>query len=77
MPQPLQNGAIETPGKVGRPKSDRDDKTVKLERLVVIRAQAIAKAKGIPTAAYLSDLVRTKVAHDFAQYMRDLDESEG
>jgi hypothetical protein len=48
--------------KRGRPKeAERDDKTVKLDRAVVERAQIVAKRHRITLAEYLTELIRSPV----------------
>jgi hypothetical protein len=58
----------------GRPKTERDDVTVKLDRSIVSRAKIIAAARGLTLAEYLSDLTRGLVDRDFAKEMKRVQE---
>lgn len=49
----------------GRPKSSRDDMTVKIDRAVVARAHYIARVRGITVAEYLTEALRPIVDRDF------------
>jgi hypothetical protein len=71
-------GVVERPmGKVGRPKrSERDDVTVKIDRGIVSRAKMVASARNVPLAEYLSELIRSPVARDFAKEMRRIESEE-
>ena len=51
----------------GRPKSDRDDMTVKMDRTIVARARFVADLRGQTLTEYLSEAVRPIVDRDFAQ----------
>ncbi len=51
----------------GRPKSERDDVTVKMDRGVVARARYVAEIRGVTLAEYLSDAVRPIVDRDFGK----------
>ena len=51
----------------GRPKSERDDVTVKLDRGVVARARYVAEIRGVTLAEYLSEAVRPIVDRDFGK----------
>lgn len=51
----------------GRPKSERDDVTVKMARAVVARARFVADLRGLTLAEYLSEAVRPVVDQDFAK----------
>ena len=57
----------------GRPRVDRDDVTVKLDRVMASRAKAIANFRGIPVAELLSDIVRVPIDKAYAQMIRELD----
>jgi hypothetical protein len=54
----------------GRPKTERDDVSVKLDRGVVSRAKIVAAARGLTLAEYLSKLTRGPVDRDFAKEMQ-------
>jgi hypothetical protein len=51
----------------GRPKSERDDVTVKLDRGVVARARYVAEIRGVTLAEYLTEAVRPVVDRDFGK----------
>jgi hypothetical protein len=59
----------------GRPKTDRDDVTVKIDRAVISQAKLIAAAKGISLAEYLSDILRGPVSREFLKEMKRLQSS--
>jgi len=52
-----RNHGGERPG-AGRPKSDRDDISVKMDRKVVAKLQYLAKLEGVSLAEYLTELAR-------------------
>jgi hypothetical protein len=54
----------------GRPKSDRDDVSVKLDRSVAARARFVAELRGVTLAEYLTEAVRPVVERDFARAAR-------
>jgi hypothetical protein len=61
----------------GRPKSsERDDVTVRLDRLIARRAKAVADYRGITLAEFLSELARGPVDREFAKMVREM-QSEG
>lgn len=62
----------------GRPRtSDRDDKAVKLDRKIVGWAELVARARGVSTAQYLSDLLRAPVARDYGTVMERMKDGDG
>lgn len=56
----------------GRPRTERDDMAVKVDRAIVTRAHYVAKARGISLAEYLSDLLLPLVERDFAKESKRL-----
>ena len=58
--------------KLGRPKTERDDVTVKLDRTLAGMAKATATAKGMTLGEYLSELTGTPIKRDYAKYMSEL-----
>jgi hypothetical protein len=56
----------------GRPKTGRDDVTVKIDRGVIGMAKMIATRKNVTLAEYLSGLLRGPVEKDFAKEMERL-----
>jgi hypothetical protein len=60
--------------KRGRPKaSSRRDAVVKLDGIIVGKAQMVAKSQGISLAEYLSELLRELVDRDFLQLMKKME----
>jgi hypothetical protein len=49
----------------GRPKSSRDDISVKLDRTVAARARYVADLRGLTLAEYLTEAIRPIVDRDF------------
>jgi hypothetical protein len=69
-------GAVMARKKMGRPKtSNRDDVSIKFDRVLARRAKAVADGKRTSMAEYLSELARGAIDRDYAQLMRELDES--
>jgi len=58
----------------GRPKGDRDDIPVKLDRKLAGMAKAIATARGATVGEYLSELTSTQIHRDYARMLRDLEQ---
>jgi hypothetical protein len=56
--------------KMGRPPSERDDKSVKLDRVLVDKAQLVARSQGTTLAEYLSELVRSPVEKAYRQCVK-------
>lgn len=54
-------------GGAGRPKTDRDDVTVKMDRTVVARARYVADIRGMTLAEFLTEGVRPFVDREFAK----------
>ncbi len=69
--------AMATAKRKGRPKGERDDVTVKMDRGVVAKAKLVAAARGVSLAEYLSDLVRPAVDRSIGQMARKLDKPSG
>jgi hypothetical protein len=60
--------------KRGRPKaSNRRDAVVKLDGIIVGKAQMVAKAQGISVAEYLSEMLRGLVDRDFLSVMKQME----
>jgi hypothetical protein len=60
--------------KRGRPKaSNRRDAVVKLDGIIVGKAQMVAKAQGISVAEYLSEMLRGLVDRDFLKVMKQME----
>ncbi len=64
--------------KRGRPKEvERRDAVVKLDVIIVGKAQMVAKARGTSVAEYLSELIRVPVDRDFLEIMKRMDAELG
>ena len=63
---------VDTMPKGNKPK--RDDKAVKIERPLAVKAGLIADARRITVAEYLSDLLRSQVEKDWLRVSRQLDQ---
>ena len=59
--------------KLGRPKSGRDDVSVKLDRAIVGKAKLIATHEGTSVAELLSEILRPHVDKRYAQMLRSLE----
>jgi hypothetical protein len=60
--------------KRGRPKGDkRRDAVVKLDMIIVGKAQMVAKARGTSLAEYLSEIIRGPVDRDFLGIMKQME----
>jgi hypothetical protein len=57
--------------RVGRPRSGRDDISVKFDRRVAARARFVAENRGLTLAEYLSEIVRPIVERDFEQTLKE------
>jgi hypothetical protein len=59
---------------MGRPKSsDRQDVSIKFDKLLAGKARLIASGRGISMAEYLSEAVRPIIDRDYARLMRELE----
>lgn len=59
----------------GRPKTERDDVTVKLDRAIVGKAKMVATHKGVTLAEMLTEMLRGQVDKSYAQMLRELEGS--
>lgn len=61
----------------GRPRSDRDDVSVKIDRAIVGKARLIATHEGIAggVAELLSELLRAPIDRRYAKMLHDLEAS--
>ena len=55
----------------GRPKGDRDDVPVRLDRKLAGMAKSIALARGVSVGEYLSELTHAAINRDFAKMLRE------
>jgi hypothetical protein len=70
------HGAVMAKKKMGRPKtSTRDDVSIKFDRVLARRAKAVADSQRISMAEYLSGIAQPAIDRDYAQLMRELDQS--
>jgi hypothetical protein len=53
----------------GRPKMQRDDATTKIDRRLLSLAHLISADKGISTAEYLSELIRTAIEQETGELL--------
>jgi hypothetical protein len=56
----------------GRPKGERPDKAVKMDRSLADMAYVIAKYRGITIAKYLTDTFRAAILRDYAKVVHDV-----
>jgi hypothetical protein len=64
--------------KRGRPKEGhRREAVVKLDIIIVGKAQMVAKARGMSLAEYLSELIRGPVDRDFLAIMKQMEAEAG
>lgn len=59
--------------KKGRPKSDRDDVTVKVDRVIVSRLKQVAGYRGVTVAELISDILRAPTSKIFNEMLRESD----
>jgi hypothetical protein len=57
--------------RVGRPRSNRDDITVKVDRKVAARARFVAESRGLTLAEYFSEILRPVVERDFERTLKE------
>ena len=63
--------------KRGRPRANRRrDAVVKLDVIIVGKAQMVAKASGVSLSEYLSEVLRSPVDRDFLGVMRRMEAAE-
>jgi hypothetical protein len=59
----------------GRPpgkRTERDDRTVKMDKAIVAKAKAVATHRGIPVAEFLSEINAVPVDRAYAQMLKEL-----
>ncbi len=61
---------VERPGR-GRPKTSRDDISVKMDRALAAKAQYLARLKGITLAEFITETLRGVVERDFTKASRE------
>ncbi len=73
----MTTGAVAMPKPKGRPKrSERNDRTARVDATILGWAEMVAKAKGITVAEYLSETLRAPVAKDFGRLMEQMKEGK-
>jgi len=60
----------------GRPRSDRDDVSAKLDRSIVGKAKLIATHRGVPAAELMSKLLQGPIDKAYAVMIRDLESKD-
>ncbi len=55
------------------PRPKRDDKAVKIDRRLAVKAGLIAETKGIPLAEYLSTVLAPIVERDWPKAVREVE----
>ena len=61
--------------KMGRPKSGREDISVKIPKAIAQKGKAIAKDRGVSLAEYLEQKLGVLVDKDYAAMLRRIDET--
>ncbi len=56
----------------GRPRSERDDKTVKIDRRIAVRARTVAGFRGVPIAELLSELLEGPIMEAYGDMIRQM-----
>lgn len=59
--------------KMGRPTTDRDDVSAKIDRAIMAKAKLIAADRGVTAAQLLSELLRGPVDRAYAEMLRKLE----
>jgi hypothetical protein len=57
----------------GRPKTDRDEVTVKLDRALAQQAKLIAGRRGVTVGELLTDLLSGPISKAYLQLLRELE----
>jgi hypothetical protein len=61
----------------GRPRTERDDKTVKIDRAVADKAYHVAFRRGTTLAEYLTEILRGPVEKAYRQELKSMTSDEG
>jgi hypothetical protein len=59
--------------KMGRPRSVRQDASIKFDKILLGRARHVAQARGIGIAEYLSELSRPLIDRDYRSLLKELE----
>lgn len=60
----------------GRPKAERPDKAVKIDRSLADMAFVIAKYRGVTISEYLTDAFRAVISRDYTKVVHELDKRQ-
>jgi hypothetical protein len=60
----------------GRPKSERNDVAVKIDRAVASKAKAVAQHLGMSVAEVLSEVARRPIDQMYARMLRELESQD-
>lgn len=63
--------------KMGRPTTDRDDVSAKIDRAIMSKAKLIAADRGVTAAQLLSELLAGPIDRAYAEMLRRLDAKGG
>ncbi len=67
-------GTLMAKKKMGRPKtSDRNDVSIKFDKVLAGKARLIAQGRGLTMAAYLTEMTQASIDRDYAKLMRELE----
>jgi hypothetical protein len=67
-------GVMMAKKKMGRPKtSERNDVSIKFDKVLAGKARLIAQGRGVTMAAYLSEMTQSIIDRDYAKLMRELE----
>jgi hypothetical protein len=70
-------GVLMAKKQMGRPKSsERQDVSIKFDKILAGKARLIAQGRGVSMAEYLSEAARTTIDRDYARLMRELEGGE-
>ena len=63
--------------RLGRPKtSDRNDVSIKFDKVLAAKARLISLGRGVSMAEYLSEMARSGIDRDYAKLLRELEGRE-
>lgn len=73
----IATGAEMAKRKVGRPATNRDDVTTKIDRTVYIRALTIARDRKIPVAELLTEFLREPIDKAYLEFVKRIEPKKG
>src|SRR4051794_9251864 len=62
--------------KMGRPKSERQDVSIKFDKVLAGKARLISQGRGVSMAEYLTEMTKPLIDRDYARLMRELEERD-